>query len=85
MRVNSNFVILLAPVVLSTSLRIISRGMSMSGTGHYLVLDSFAARQFNNPDYTGTKIVYSEVRFEKLVNQAYIDGATLVDGYAPFW
>ena len=57
----------------------------MSGSSHQLVLDSFAARQFNNPSYTGTQIAFSEVEFEKLVNHAYIDGATLVDGYAPFW
>ena len=38
-----------------------------------------------NPDYTGTQISFSEVEFEKLVNKAYTEGATLVDGYAPFW
>ena len=57
----------------------------MSKSDHLLVVDAFAARQFNNPDYTGTQVSFSVDEFETLVNKAYTDGAKLVDGYAPFW
>jgi Protein of unknown function (DUF3228) len=57
----------------------------MSKSDHLFVVDAFAARQFNNPDYTGTHVSFPVDEFEKLVNRAYTDGAKLVDGYAPFW
>ena len=62
-----------------------SRGVVKMSSGHQLVLDAFGARQFNNPNYVGTQISYDVVEFERFVNQAYTDGAKLVDGYAPFW
>jgi hypothetical protein len=48
-------------------------------------MDGFCARQFNNPDYTGTQIHYDMVEFESKVN-AYFEanGKVLADGYAPF-
>ena len=33
----------------------------------------------------GTQVVFDEVEFERLVNKAYQEGASLKDGYAPFW
>ena len=79
--------IYLIPFAFVASHRILSSRsiVTMSSSNHQLVLDAFGARQFNNPDYTGTQISFSEVEFEKLVNKAYTEGATLVDGYAPFW
>jgi len=56
-----------------------------SSEGNELVLDKFCARQFNNPDYTGSQIQYPEDGFEMQVNQYFKGGAPLVDGYAPFW
>jgi hypothetical protein len=56
-----------------------------SSEGHELVLDKFCARQFNNPDYTGTQIQYPEDGFEMKVNEYFKSGYPLVDGYAPFW
>lgn len=56
-----------------------------SANQHQLVLDPFGKRQFNNPDYTGTQIIYSEIEFEKRVNEEFIaTGSKLIDGYAPF-
>jgi len=50
-----------------------------------LVIDPFCVRQFNNPSYTGSQIVYDIGEFERIVNEYYRDGYPLVDGYAPFW
>lgn len=52
-----------------------------------LVIDPFCVRQFNNPSYTGSQIVYDIGEFERIVNEYYRDGLKypLVDGYAPFW
>ena len=50
-----------------------------------LVLDDFAVRQFNNPDYTGTQVHYDLAKFETQINQYFASGKyPLVDGYAPF-
>jgi 5,10-methylenetetrahydrofolate reductase len=50
-----------------------------------LVMDSFAIRQFNNPDYTGTQVLYDVDAFEQKVNDLFASGNyPLVDGYAPF-
>jgi Protein of unknown function (DUF3228) len=50
------------------------------------VLDPFGLRQFNNPGYTGTQVVYDESAFEAKVNELFATGQyPLVDGYAPFW
>ena len=56
-----------------------------SSENNELVLDKFCARQFNNPEYTGSQIQYPEDGFEMQVNQYFKGGAPLVDGYAPFW
>lgn len=86
MKITINCFVLPLSLVLAASRGITSRStVRMSSTHHQLVLDSFGARQFNNPDYIGTQIQFSEVEFEKSVNQAYRNGAPLVDGYAPFW
>lgn len=51
-----------------------------------LVIDPFCVRQFNNPSYTGSQIIYNIDEFERIVNEYYRDGLyPLVDGYAPFW
>ena len=52
----------------------------------FMHLDRFARRQFNNADYTGTQVNFSEEDFEKRVNELWESGAagSLVDGYAPF-
>ena len=49
-------------------------------------VDGFAARQFDDPEYVGTKIVgCSKKEMEDRVNAAlHADGSRLVDGYAPF-
>lgn len=59
---------------------------SISASGKpFMHLDRFARRQFNNPEYTGTQINFSEEEFEKRVNAIWESGAVaLVDGYAPF-
>ena len=77
----------LLPILLISSKRtfIQRRITSMKNDNIQLALDAFAVRQFNNPTYTGTQVSFSEVEFEKLVNDAYANGAKLVDGYAPFW
>jgi hypothetical protein len=56
-----------------------------STNNHQLVVDAFCIRQFNNPEYTGSQIVYSPELFEQKVNEYFEAGAPLVDGYAPFW
>ena len=59
--------------------------MSSSSNNHELVLDPFGQRQFNNPNYTGTQVIYDEIEFEKRINEEYIkNGKILQDGYAPF-
>jgi hypothetical protein len=50
-----------------------------------LRLDPFAARQFDDPSYAGTKLSYDKQLFEDKVNEIYASGTVpLVDGYAPF-
>jgi len=48
------------------------------------VVDKFCLKQFNNPNYTGTQIIYDVQKFEDKINEAYPAGVSLVDGYAPF-
>ena len=48
-------------------------------------LDSFVLRQFDDPDYSGTKVDYDQAEFEAKINELYASGDyPLVDGYAPF-
>ena len=49
-----------------------------------LVMDDFAIRQFNNPEYTGTGITYDVNKFEEMVNSFYTSEDQLKEGYAPF-
>lgn len=46
--------------------------------------DNFALRQWDDPNYGGTKIVFDKREFIDRVQQAHDSGAGLVDGYAPF-
>ena len=59
--------------------------MSSTSSSHKLVVDAFAIRQFNNPDYTGSQINFPVDEFERKVNEYFEAGLPLVDGYAPFW
>ncbi|KNC86041.1 hypothetical protein SARC_01800 [Sphaeroforma arctica JP610] len=57
----------------------------MSSSAHTFVMDDFAMRQFDDPNYTGTRIKFDPSEFEAKVNEFYTSGeATLKDGYAPF-
>ena len=59
--------------------------MSASSTKHQLVLDPFVFKQFDDAQYTGTKIDMDKPAFEAKINELYESGAhPLVDGYAPF-
>lgn len=71
------------PKISSVILKMIS-GQSASKP-FLFVIDKFALRQFNNPTYTGTQVVYDAKDFESKVNDYYESGhVKLVDGYAPF-
>lgn len=55
--------------------KIITRhSINMSSMNNDLVLDKFALRQFNNPQYTGTQVYYDEDLFEATVNEYYRNG-----------
>jgi len=58
--------------------------MSTFSKPHDFVMDAFGLRQFNNPTYTGTQINFDPIEFEKKVNQHFVEGLPLVEGYAPF-
>ncbi len=59
--------------------------MSTFQSKNQLVIDAFAVRQFNNPNYTGTQVKYDIVEFENKVNEYFSTGKELIGGYAPFW
>lgn len=69
-----------------------SRGMSAAATaaspllfGDTFWLDSFALRQWDDPNYGGTRIDYDKQKFLNRVHEAFHEsGGKLVDGYAPF-
>jgi hypothetical protein len=70
----------------NVAIPISDRFISSTRMSHDLVLDPFGARQFNNPQYTGTHVDFNEVEFENKVNGFYKENNFhLVDGYAPFW
>lgn len=49
------------------------------------VLDKFCIRQFDDPEYTGTRIEFEKAAFAQTINEMYDSGkCSLVDGYAPF-
>ncbi|KXZ41170.1 hypothetical protein GPECTOR_693g837 [Gonium pectorale] len=47
-------------------------------------LDSFALRQWDGPNYGGTRVVYDKAAFVQRIQEEFDKGAPLVDGYAPF-
>ena len=56
--------------------------MSLSTNKYPLVMDAFAIRQFNNPEYTGTQVNFDVTAFEGKVNEYFASGNyPLVDGY----
>lgn len=57
----------------------------MSAVKPALVLDPFVLRQFDDPNYTGTRIEYDKDECQAKINEYYQSGDyPLVDGYAPF-
>ena len=58
--------------------------LTMSAASRPLVLDPFCLRQFDDPDYTGTRVDFDKAEFETKINELHAGGAPLVDGYAPF-
>lgn len=52
--------------------------------GDLFYLDNFAARQWDDPKYQGTRISADKEEFVRRVHQCHKEGAQLVDGYAPF-
>ena len=79
----ATFALSSALVVAPRSLRLAARTLAMSAKHDY-VLDPFVIRQFDDPDYTGTRMEWDKADFEKRVNDAASAGTPLVDGYAPF-
>ncbi|KAF6261580.1 hypothetical protein COO60DRAFT_1501168 [Scenedesmus sp. NREL 46B-D3] len=62
-----------------------SSSMSALLHGDTFFLDNFAVRQWDDPNYSGTRIKYDKVEFIEKVHQLFRDqGGKLVDGYAPF-
>uniref|UniRef100_A0A383V540 Flagellar associated protein n=1 Tax=Tetradesmus obliquus TaxID=3088 RepID=A0A383V540_TETOB len=62
-----------------------SSSMSALLYGDTFFLDNFAVRQWDDPNYSGTRIQYDKAEFVEKVHQLFKEqGAKLVDGYAPF-
>jgi hypothetical protein len=53
-------------------------------SGDTFFLDEFALRQWDDPNYGGTRISHDKADFVARVHAAYKAGAPLHDGYAPF-
>lgn len=74
-------------------LRVVRKMASPSRTGD-IALDKFAFRQFDDPNYGGTKIPMSKDSFmarvlsfyeeRKSMAEEFADRPVLIDGYAPF-
>lgn len=56
----------------------------MALAGDVFFLDSFAIRQWDDPNYSGTRISFDKAEFVRRIHEAHAAGAPLVDGYAPF-
>ena len=69
-----------ALLVAPRSLRLAARTLAMSAKHDY-VLDPFVIRQFDDPDYTGTRMEWDKADFEKRVNDAA--SAVAGPGHAP--
>lgn len=52
--------------------------------GDIFFLDEFAARQWDDPNYSGTRIQYDKAEFVAKIHDYHQNGCPLVDGYAPF-
>lgn len=57
---------------------------NMALAGDVFFLDSFCIRQFDDPNYSGTRISFDKAEFVRRIHEAHKAGAPLVDGYAPF-
>ncbi len=53
-------------------------------SGSTFWLDTFALRQWDDPDFAGTRIAHDKRDFVERVHAFHAEGAQLVDGYAPF-
>jgi len=64
------------------------RNMGVSSSplaGDTFFLDGFAVRQWDDPNYSGTKISYDKAEFVSKIHTFFKEGGSqLVDGYAPF-
>ena len=68
---------------ISAATRANTRNLAMSA--RQLVLDPFVLRQFDDPEYTGTRIECDKAECEDKINAYFESGEhPLVDGYAPF-
>ncbi|EFJ41394.1 Uncharacterized flagellar associated [Volvox carteri f. nagariensis] len=47
-------------------------------------LDGFAQRQWDDPNYGGTRVSYDKAAFVQRIQEEFDKGAPLVEGYAPF-
>jgi len=52
--------------------------------GEVFFLDAFAQRQWDDPNYSGTRVSYDKAEFTRKIHVYHAAGAELVDGYAPF-
>lgn len=53
--------------------------------GDTFFLDNFALRQWDDPNYSGTRVAYDKQQFVAKVHELFKQGGCkLVDGYAPF-
>lgn len=52
--------------------------------GDTFFLDGFAQRQWDDPDFAGTRISSDKAEFVRRVHAFHAEGYKLLDGYAPF-
>lgn len=58
--------------------------MTSGSAGKAITIDPFCRRQFQDPNYSGTRFKQTIGEVEDKINAALDDGAQLQDGYAPF-
>jgi Protein of unknown function (DUF3228) len=58
--------------------------MASSLASSTFYLDNFAIRQWDDPNYSGTRISFDKAEFVGKVQEHHEVDAPLVDGYAPF-
>ncbi|GAX79916.1 hypothetical protein CEUSTIGMA_g7356.t1 [Chlamydomonas eustigma] len=70
----------------SRSSSAVTQPASMSTlSGETFFLDSFALRQWDDPNYGGTRVSYDKEQFLSRVHELFkAQGSALADGYAPF-